>query len=299
MPHVPSAAAAHRNRLIAVLGVTLTTFVVEVVGGLLSNSLALLADAGHMFTDVFGIGFALAAIWIAGRAATSERTFGYLRLEILAAVADAVLLFGVSAYVLYEAWRRLSDPPEVASGLMLAIAVVGLAANGVSLLLLRDAQSHSLNMRGAYLEVMGDLAGSVAVIAAALVIAVTGWTQADAVASAAIGFLIIPRTWHLLREALDVLLEATPKGINLTHVREHILEAPGVADVHDLHAWTITSGMNVVSAHVVLEEDAQTGDILDHLGMCLSDDFDVKHSTFQLETPEHVQWEARAEQAQL
>lgn len=299
MPHVPSAAAAHRNRLIAVLGVTLTTFVVEVVGGLLSNSLALLADAGHMFTDVFGIGFALAAIWIAGRAATSERTFGYLRLEILAAVADAVLLFGVSAYVLYEAWRRLSDPPEVASGLMLAIAVVGLAANGVSLLLLRDAQSHSLNMRGAYLEVMGDLAGSVAVIAAALVIAVTGWTQADAVASAAIGFLIIPRTWHLLRAALDVLLEATPKGINLTHVREHILEAPGVADVHDLHAWTITSGMNVVSAHVVLEEDAQTGDILDHLGMCLSDDFDVKHSTFQLETPEHVQWEARAEQAQL
>lgn len=299
MPHVHSAAAAHRNRLIAVFGVTLTTFVVEVVGGLLSNSLALLADAGHMFTDVFGIGFALAAIWIAGRAATSERTFGYLRLEILAAVADAVLLFGVSAYVLYEAWRRLSDPPEVASGLMLAIAVVGLAANSVSLLLLRDAQSHSLNMRGAYLEVMGDLAGSVAVIAAAIVIAVTGWTQADAVASAAIGLLIIPRTWRLLREALDVLLEATPKGIKLTHVREHILEAPGVAEVHDLHAWTITSGMNVVSAHVVLEQDAQTGDILDHLGMCLSDDFDVKHSTFQLETPEHVQWEARAEQAQL
>ena len=299
MPHVHSASASHRTRLIAVFGLSLSIFVFEVVGGLLSNSLALLADAGHVFTDVFGIGFALAAIWIAGRPATSERTFGYLRLEILAAVGNALLLFGVSAFVLYEAWRRLAEPPEVTSGLMLAVAVVGLAANGVSLYLLRDAQGHSLNMRGAYLEVMGDLLGSVAVIVAAIVIAVTGWTQADALASIAIGLLIIPRTWALLREALDVLLEATPRGIDLDIVREHILEAPGVVGVHDLHAWTITSGMNVVSAHVVLAEDAKSGDILDHLGMCLSDDFDVNHSTFQLETPEHVLWEARAEQAQL
>ena len=299
MPHVHSAAAGHRNRLIAVFCLTLGIFFFEVIGGYLSNSLALLADAGHVFTDVFGIGFALAAIWIAGRPATSERTFGFLRLEIFAAVGNAILLFGVAAFVFYEAWRRLSEPPEVASGLMLAVAVVGLAANGVSLYLLRDAQGESLNMRGAYLEVMGDVLGSVAVIVAAVVIAVTGWVQADAIASAAIGLLILPRTWKLLREALDVLLEATPKGINLTHVRGHILEAPGVVDVHDLHAWTITSGMNVVSAHVVLAENAKTGDILDHLGTCLSEDFDVKHSTFQLETPEHVLWEARAEQAQL
>ena len=299
MPHAHSAASGHRNRLVAVFGLTVAILVIEVVGALLSNSLALLADAGHVFTDVFGIAFALAAIWISGRPATSARTFGFLRLEIFAAVANAVLLFGVAAYVLYEAWRRLSEPPEVASGLMLAVAVVGLVANAVSMFLLREAQGHSLNMRGAYLEVMGDLAGSVAVIIAALIIALTGWTQADAVASAVIGLLILPRTWSLLREALDVLLEATPKGIDLDVVREHILEAPGVAGVHDLHAWTITSGMNVVSAHVVLEEGAKTGDILDHLGMCLSDDFDVKHSTFQLETREHVQWEARAEQAQL
>lgn len=299
MPHVHSAAAVHRKRLTAVFGVTLAVFVVEVIGGLLSNSLALLADAGHVFTDVFGIGFALAAIWIAGRPATSERTFGYLRLEILAAVGNALLLFGVSAFVLYEAWQRLAEPPEVASGLMLAVALVGLIANAVSLYLLRDAQTQSLNMRGAYLEVMGDLLGSVAVIVAAVVIVATGWTQADALASVVIGLLIIPRTWALLREALDVLLEATPKGIDLDIVREHVLEAPGVIEVHDLHAWTITSGMNVVSAHVVLAEDAKSGDILDHLGMCLSDDFDVKHSTFQLETPEHVLWEARAEQAQL
>jgi len=193
----------------------------------------------------------------------------------------------------------LAEPPEVASGLMLAVAVVGLAANGVSLYLLRDAQAQSLNMRGAYLEVAGDVFGSVAVIVAAVVIGLTGWTQADAVASALIGLLILPRTWSLLREALDVLLEATPKGIDLDYVRKHILETPGVVDVHDLHAWTITSGMNVLSAHVVLTEDAKTGEILDYLGTCLSEDFDVKHSTFQLETPEHVLWEQRAEQAQL
>ena len=299
MPHVHSASAAHRTRLIIVFGVTASILVIEVVGGVLSNSLALLADAGHVFTDVFGIGFALAAIWIAGRPATSGRTFGFLRIEILAAVGNALLLFGVSAFILYEAWRRFAEPPEVTSGLMLAVAAVGLLANAVSLFLLREAQGESLNMRGAYLEVMGDLAGSVAVIVAGIVIALTGWTAADAVASVVIGLLIIPRTWSLLRDALDILLEATPKGIDLDVVREHILEAPGVIGVHDLHAWTITSGMNVVSAHVVLAEDAKAGDILDHLGMCLSDDFDVKHSTFQLETPEHVVWEARAEQAQL
>ena len=299
MPHVHSAAASHRKRLIGVFGLTLSIFFVEVVGGLLSNSLALLADAGHVFTDVFGIGFALVAIWIAGRPATSERTFGYLRLEILAAVGNALLLFGVSAFILYEAWRRLAEPPEVTSGLMLAVALLGLGANAVSLYMLRNAQGQSLNMRGAYLEVMGDLAGSVAVIVAAIVIAVTGWTPADALASAVIGLLILPRTWALLREALDVLLEATPKGINLDVVREHILEAPGVNGVHDLHAWTITSGLNVVSAHVVVADEAKPGDILDHLGMCLSDDFDVDHSTFQLETKEHVAWEARADQAQL
>jgi cobalt-zinc-cadmium efflux system protein len=299
MPRVYSAAAGHRRRLTGVFGLTLAIFVVEVAGGLASNSLALVADAGHVFTDVFGIGFALVAISIAGRPATSERTFGYLRLEILAAVANAFLLVGVSAFVLYEAWRRLAEPPEVTSGLMLAVAVVGLVANGISLFLLREAQGYSLNMRGAYLEVIGDLVGSIAVIVAAVVIAVAGWTQADAIASAVIALLILPRTWSLLREGLDVLLEATPKGIDLKVVREHIREAPGVVDVHDLHAWTITSGMNVVSAHVVLAEGAKSGDILDHLGMCLSDDFDVKHSTFQLETAEHVLWEARAEQAQM
>ena len=241
-----SAAAADRGRLVAVLVLSLAILVVEVIGGLLANSLALLADAGHMLTDVAGVGMALLAIWFAGRSPTSGRTFGYLRLEILAAVANAVLLFGVAGFILYEAWRRLSEPPEIASGLMLAVALVGLAANAVSLFLLRDAQRGSLNMRGAYLEVMGDFIGSAAVIVAAIVIAVTGWTAADAVASALIGLLILPRTFTLLREATDVLLEATPKGVDMNHVRGHILDAPGDIDCDDLHAWAITSGLNVV-----------------------------------------------------
>ena len=285
MAHVHgSAAADDRGRLVVVFAITLGVFVVEVVGGLVTNSLALLADAGHMFTDVTGIGLTLAAIWFARRPASEARTFGFLRLEILAAVLNAVLLFGVAAYVLFEAWQRLSEPAEIGSELMLAIAVVGLTANAVSLGLLRRAQARSLTMRGAYLEVFGDVLGSIAVIVAAVVITTTGWTAADPIASVVIGIMIIPRTWRLLREAIDVLLEATPKGIDMADIRQHILDAPGVADVHDLHAWTITSGVNVVSAHVVLEPTADPPAVLDELCRCLSGDFDIEHSTFQLET---------------
>ena len=295
MPHAHgSAAAASRDRLVAVLGLSLVILIVEAAGALASNSLALLADAGHMLTDVSGIGLALLAIWFAGRAPTNGRTFGYLRLEILAAVANAVLLFGVAAFILFEAWRRLSAPPEVASGLMLAVALLGLGANAVSLYLLRHAQQESLNMRGAYLEVMGDFAGSAAVIVAALVIAATGWAQADVVASVVIALLILPRTFALLREATDVLLEATPKGIDMDHVRQHILDAPGVIDCHDLHAWTITSGMNVVSAHVIVTDGADPTVTLGALCECLSDDFDIEHSTFQLESADRRRLEERS-----
>jgi cobalt-zinc-cadmium efflux system protein len=289
-----SAAAAHSGRLVAVLVISLAILGVEIVGGIAAGSLALLADAGHMLTDAAGVGMALLAIWIAGRSPTNGRTYGYLRVEILAAVANAVLLLGLAAFILYEAWRRLSEPPEIASGLMLAVALVGLAANAVSMLLLRDAQRESLNMRGAYLEVMGDFAGSAAVIVAAVVIALTGWTAADAVASALIGLLILPRAFSLWREAHEVLLEATPKGIDMDHVRAHILDAPGVVDCHDLHAWTITSGMNVVSAHVVLAEGADAAATLDVLCACLSDHFDIDHSTFQLETQDRRRIEERA-----
>jgi cobalt-zinc-cadmium efflux system protein len=285
--HGQSAARAGRGRLLAVFLISLAVLVVEVVGGLVTGSLALLADAGHMLTDVAGIGLALLAIWFAGRPATPERTFGHYRFEILAAVVNAVLLFGVAVVVLVEAWRRLADPPEIASGGMLAVALVGLAANGVSVWLLRHGQAESLNLRGAYLEVLGDLFGSAAVVVAAVVIQVTGFRAADALASVLLGVLILPRTWRLLRDAVDVLLEATPKGVDLAAVRRHILEAPGVADCHDLHVWTITSGMDVVSAHVVLEPDAHGPAVLDWLSACLGDHFDIEHSTFQLEQPEH------------
>jgi len=247
-----------------------------------------------MLTDVSGIGLSLLAIWFAQRSPTSERTFGYLRLEIFAAVANAVLLLGVAAFILFEAWQRLSAPPDVAPGLMLGVALIGLAANGIGLVLLRDAQRTSLTVRGAYIEVMGDFAGSLAVIVAALVIAATGFVAADAIASVFIAALILPRTFALLRDATDVLLEATPKGVDMDHVRRHILEAPGVIDCHDLHAWTITSGMNVVSAHVTIENGADPAITLDALCACLSDDFDIEHSTFQLETADRRRLEERS-----
>jgi cobalt-zinc-cadmium efflux system protein len=284
MPHVHSAAAASRGRLLAVFGLTLAIFALEAIGGFAANSLALQADAGHMLTDVAGIGLALLAIWIGSRPASAERSFGYQRLEILAAVLNALLLFGVGAFILFEAVRRLIAPPDVASGLMIAVALFGLGGNGASLWLLRGAQAESLNARGAFLEVLSDFAGSAAVIVAGLVILLTGFGAADAIASMVIGILIFPRTWRLLRDAVDVLLEATPKGLDMTLVRSHILEAPGVTDCHDLHVWTITSGMNVVSAHVIAAPDADPAAVLDHLCECLAGFFDIEHSTFQIET---------------
>jgi cobalt-zinc-cadmium efflux system protein len=266
------------------LGITLTFLLIEVVGGIITNSLALLADAGHLFTDVAGIGLALFAIRIAARPADEDRTFGMYRVEILAAVINAVLLFAVAVFVLFEAWRRFLDPPDVEGGLMLVVATAGLIGNAVSLWLLHDAQRQSLNMRGAYLEVLGDLLGSATVVVAAGIVALTNSLRADPIASAFVGLLIIPRTWKLLRDAVDILLEGTPKGVDLADVRRHILEADGVLDVHDLHAWTITSGMNVISAHVVIESAADPVRVLDDLSICLSDDFDIEHSTFQLET---------------
>jgi len=278
-----SASARHSARLRIVLGITFSVMIAEVIAGVISGSLALLADAGHMLTDVAGIGLALLAIHLAARPSSDGRTYGWYRLEILAAVVNAMLLFGVAIWVLIEAWRRFTEPPEIRSGLMLVVAVVGLVANAISARLLREGQRESLNMRGAYLEVLGDLLGSAAVIVAAVLIATTGNEAADPIASVVIGLLILPRTWHLLRDAVDVLLEATPKDVDLEEVRRHILETEGVADVHDLHAWTITSGMNVVSAHVVMTDASEAERILDRLGRCLSGDFDIEHSTFQLE----------------
>ncbi len=282
--HVRSAAAARQGRLWMVLGMVGGFLVVEVTVGLLTNSLALLADAGHMFTDAAGIGLALLAIWFAGRPATQEKTFGYYRLEIFAAVANAVILLGVAAFILYEAVQRFARPPEVIGLPMLDVAVIGLVVNLVSMRLLHGGAQASLNLRGAYLEVLGDLLGSVAVIVAGLVIIITRWAPIDPIASVVIAGLILPRTWSLLREAVDILLQATPEGVDLDEVRRHILRAGGVADIHDLHAWTLTSGQNVVSLHAVMDPGADPAAVLDELCACLTDDFDMEHSTIQLET---------------
>ncbi|SDU92732.1 cobalt-zinc-cadmium efflux system protein [Microlunatus sagamiharensis] len=286
-----TATGRHRRRLVLVLLITAAVFVTEVVGGLLSGSLALLADAGHMLTDSAGLLIALIASVLAARPATSARTFGLQRAEVLAALVNGVLLVAIAVLVLVEAVRRWQDPAEVSSGLMLLVALVGIVANVVGLLVLRGGKDESLNLRGAYLEVLGDLLGSVAVVVAAVVIRTTGWTQADPLASVLIVVLILPRAWSLIRDVVDVLLEATPRGVDLDRVREHIEQTPGVVEVHDLHVWTITSGLPVLSAHVVVDgdhlEQGRSGQVLDALGGCLGEHFDVAHCTFQLEPVGH------------
>ena len=285
--HGGSAAAEHKGRLQLVLAITVTILAAEVAGALLSGSLTLLADAGHMLMDAGGIALALLAIRFGQRSPSQARTFGYLRLEILAAAFNALLLFGIGVFVIVEAVRRLIHPPEVASGIMLIFGIVALGGNACSLLLLRRGQGASLNVKGAFLEVLSDFLGAATVIAAAVVIAATGFERADPIASLLIGVLILPRTWQLLRQAADVLLEATPKDVDLDDVRRHMLETSGVIDVHDLHAWTITSGVNVLSAHVIVASNELGGRVLDQLGGCLADHFDIEHSTFQIEPPGH------------
>ncbi len=281
--------------LTAVLGLSTLIAVAEVVGGIVTGSLVLLADAAHMAADAAGVGLSLLAVYFAARPATTRRTFGYARAEILAAVVNAVLLFGMAAFIFTEAIRRLMSPSAVHSGLVVMFGVIALAANGASLWLLRRGQAESLNLRGAFLEVASDAIGAAAVIVTGIVIAVTGFTQADPIASLAVGGLILPRTWRLLREAIDVLLEASPRGIDLTEVRRHMTELGGVRGVHELHAWTITSGLPVLSAHVVVDAeilaDGRSGVVLDRLQGCLRGHFDVEHSTFQLELEGHVDHE--------
>jgi cobalt-zinc-cadmium efflux system protein len=296
--HRHTAAHHHRSGLAGALLLSAGILVVELAAGIAGNSIALLADAGHVFADVSGMALSTAAIRMADRRPTDGRSFGLYRLEVLAATANALLLIGIAVLVAWEGVTRLVEPEPVSSSLMVGVAAAALVANLGALALLRRGQAESLPLRAAYLEVMGDALGAATVLAAGVVIALTGMRGLDGLAAILIGALIVPRTWHLLRESLDVLLEATPKGIDLTEVRRHVLETPGVRDVHDLHAWTITSGMNVVSAHVVIDDDADAGALIDHLSDCLAGDFDIDHSTFQLETPDHALWEGRARRAQ-
>lgn len=293
--HGMTATGRHRGRLTAVMAISTAIAVLEVAGALVSGSLVLFADAAHMAADAAGVGLSLLAAYVAARPATDRRTFGYARAEILAATANALLLLGMAAFILIEAARRLAAPPAVGSGLMVVFGFIALAGNGVSMILLRRAQADSMNARGAFLEVASDTFGAVAVIVTGVIVATTGFTLADPIASLVLGAFILPRTWRLLRDAVDVLLEASPQGIDLSEVRRHMTELDGVTDVHDLHAWTITSGVPVLSAHVVVDPgvlaDGRSASMLDILQECLRGHFDVAHSTFQLEPTGHADHE--------
>jgi cobalt-zinc-cadmium efflux system protein len=274
-----------------VLAVTVAVVAVEVVGAFVSGSLALLADAGHMVTDAAAVALALSASYVATLAPTSRRTFGFHRAEILAALVNALVLLLVCGYLAVEGIRRLADPVDVRAGPMLVFALVGLVANAVSLSLLVRRRHESLNMRGVYLEVLSDLLGSVLVVVAAVVVATTGFTRADPIASLLIAVLILPRSFGLLRDAVDVLLETTPAHVDLDDVRDHLRKVPGVVDVHDLHAWTITSGMPVLSAHVTVSDQCLqqrgVGSLLDEFSECVATHFEVDHVTFQIEPESH------------
>jgi cobalt-zinc-cadmium efflux system protein len=292
-----AAALSNRRRLAAVLTITGTVLVAEVIGSVLTGSLALLADAGHMLTDATGLVMALLAAHLVTQPATSRRTWGFQRAETLAAAAQALLLLGIGVYVLIEAIRRLLEPPQVAPVGMLIFGVLGLIGNAVSLTVLLTARSSNLNLRAAFLEVLNDALGSVAVIVTAIIIAITGWTRADAIVSLLIGLLILPRTVVLLRDTARVLLETTPVGLDLDDVRRHILDVPHVQAVHDLHASQIATGLPVLTAHVVVDDECfyegHLPRLLDQLQGCVADHFQisVEHSTFQFEQVGHTEHE--------
>jgi len=283
--------AEDRRRLWVVLAVTTLVAVVELVGAWLSGSLALLADAGHMFIDASAVVLALSASLVAALPPSPRRTYGYHRAEILAALVNALVLLGICGFLVWSGVRRLAHPAEVDAGQMTAFALVGLLANVVALGVLLGRRNASLNMRAAFLEVAGDTLGSVAAVAAGILIGATGFLRADPIASLAIAALILPRSWQLLREAVGVLLESAPAGLDLAEVRSRLCAVDGVLDVHDLHAWTITSGMPALSAHVTVSDRALAergvGGLLDELTRCVSGEFGVDHATLQVEPATH------------
>jgi len=281
--HTVSAGSKNKKRLVLVLSFSSLYLVAEVVGGLLTGSLALLADAAHMLTDIGGLALALIAIKLGERQANPRKTYGYYRAEILAALANAVVLIAISLYVLYEAYQRFLNPPEIESGAMLIVASIGLIVNLIGMMILRKGSNESLNMKGAYFEVLSDMLTSVGVIIAGIIMLTTGWYYADPIISAGIGLFIFPRTWRLLKEATGVLLEGTPTEISLGELRTTLLAVPGVQDVHDLHVWSLTSGINAMSVHVVVHHGSDHNQILKQLTDAVMDNFKISHTTIQLE----------------
>lgn len=278
-----SAAGRHRRRLVWALGLTLTYMAAEVIGALLTGSLALLADAAHMLTDAGGLALALFAIRFAERPATPQKTYGYLRTEILSALANAVVLLLLTVYILYEAYRRFLDPPEIIGGPMLAVAAVGLVVNLISMRLLAGGSSESLNVKGAYFEVLSDMLGSLGVILAALIVMFTGWRLADPLIGAGIGLFIVPRTWQLLKQVTHILLEGTPPEVDVRLLERRLLGISGVKAVHDLHVWTITSGLDAMSCHVVVTDMTKAASVLNVAQRLLDEEFGIDHTTIQVE----------------
>lgn len=289
----PHDGASNRRRLSIAIAVVGSVLVIEILGGVFSGSIALLADAGHMASDLIALAVALIATLVAARPASARQTFGYQRTEVFAALVNGLLLLGVAVWVSIDAITRLvGAQAEVSAPVMLVVGVLGLIANIVAALLLRPAAGSSLNMRGAYLEVLGDTLGSVAVVVASVVMIATGFTAADAIASLVIVALIVPRAVLLLRDVVRVLSDSVPADTDVSEIRRHILDVNGVVDVHDVHVWSITTGAKVFSAHVVATAEVfrtgATGALLAELSSCLSTHFDVEHSTFQLEPAEHA-----------
>jgi len=260
---------------------------VEVIGGLWTGSLALLADAAHMLTDAGGLALALIAIRFAERPATPQKTYGYVRMEVLSALINAVVLLGLTFYILYEAYQRFLHPPEVRSGPMLAVAALGLVVNLISMKLLAAGSSESLNVKGAYFEVLSDMLGSLGVLAAAAIIMFTGWTLIDPIIGAGIGLFIVPRTWILLRQAVHILMEGTPPDIDMTLLEGKLLAVQGVTAVHDLYVWTITSGMDAMSCHLVVADLTKARRILAEASAAMKEGFGISHSTIQIEDAAH------------
>jgi cobalt-zinc-cadmium efflux system protein len=288
-----TAAGRHKSSLYIALALTLAYMVAEVIGGLVTGSLALLADAAHMLTDAGGLALALFAIHFAQKPATPQKTYGYLRTEILSAMANAVVLLLLTFYILYEAYQRFLNPPEILSGPMLAVAAAGLVVNFISMRLLSSGSSESLNLKGAYFEVLADMLGSLGVILAALVVMFTGWTLADPLIGAGIGLFIVPRTWSLLSQATHILMEGVPAEVDISLLENALKDIPGVTAVHDIHVWTITSGLDSMSGHIVIGEGIDSHTVLRAAKTVLEERFHLQHVTIQIEDQRYLQEESR------
>ena len=280
-----SAGNKHNKSLKIVFTITLIYFIIEVIVGFMSNSLALLSDAAHMLTDVAGQVLALFAIWMASKPRNSKKTYGYLRTEIFSALINAIVLIFISGYILYEAWQRFQDPPKVAGFSMLIVASIGLIINLISMKILKSGSEESINIKGAFLEVVADMLSSIAVIIAGIIILSTGWLLIDPIISALIGLFILPRTFGLLKESVDILLEGVPKDVNYDAVEKYISKNPGVDSIHDLHIWSLTSGVNALSGHIIMKPETtitEMNDIIFKIKKELNSSYKISHTTLEV-----------------